>query len=491
MSEVSRRTFLQAAAGTALGAAFLPQAHAADAPAAQPAGGRLILPPLMGNRFFTFNSVIRVNQIEVTRERNAGQDEASIHTPQAVQALRDAFEKGWPGGRMTWAFSWRALQDSRENYRAIRKQVVGFHHQFGDEITFIPGGYFANMYNTRQQVNKDLHDALAMVSAMVGHGYRPRIVLACYLAAENQRFLAEEEGIHVCQGNAWSSYAIDSGDGEGSVNYPYYPSREHFCKPAQGNEDFIDCVNLDGWTMDFLSARHAGASRGFNSRMGVGPLETVFAYGTEVGVKEMLATTAAHFDQGFALNGFAWVTNGWEACLVEGWENNMPPREWWANNMPPREGWENKLNKDRNGLDGLVLWLSEVRRRWPHATCITQGEFGLTWREQFKDNSRWSYRFVQRGSGIGGSDENMEIRWFMNKDFRLALLRDWKANGPEMVIDFTRYDLKAAEPKDMCRNWSLMNRLNQKGTRPQDKPIPLAQLASPELAMIRRRYADL
>ena len=43
---------------------------------------------------------------------------------------------------------------------------------------------------------------------------------------------------------------IDGGGADGSPSYPFYPSTEHFCKPAQGKSDFIDCVNLDGWTMD-------------------------------------------------------------------------------------------------------------------------------------------------------------------------------------------------------------------------------------------------
>lgn len=189
----------------------------------------------------------------------------------------------------------------------------------GDEITFIPGGYFANMYNTREQVNKDLHEGLQMVSEMVGDGYRPLSVIAGFLSAENLQFLAEEEGIHVCQGNIWSQYAVDNGDGEGSISYPYYPSREHFCKPAQSEEDFIDCVNLDGWTVDFLTARFPGAdNREVYSRQGVGPIETLLFQGTEQGTKEMIATTAAHFDTGFALNNFAWVTCIWELCLVEG-----------------------------------------------------------------------------------------------------------------------------------------------------------------------------
>lgn len=450
-------------------------AQAADRP---DSAAQLLKEPglqLLGNRFFTFNTVVRVRQIETSRDVAYGPDESSIHTPEEARAFRKAVEKGWPGARITWAFSWLALKDKRPNYRDLKKLVVSYHKKYGDEITFVPGGFFANMYNSRQQVNRDLHDGLQMVSDMVGEGYRPKSVIAGFLSAENLRFLAEEEGIHVCQGNIWSQYAIDNGDGDGSISYPYYPSREHFCKPAQGKEDLIDCVNLDGWTCDFLNARFPGSSV-CASRQGVGPIETVLRLGTEQGTKEMLATTAAHFDTGFALNNFAWVNCIWELCLVEG-------RKIYG-------------YKGRNGLDGLVIWLSEMRRRWPEAKCITQGEFGMLWRKQFINNDNLNYRFVQRGSGIGGSDPDMEIRWFMNKDFRLALLRNWKANTPENLIDFTRYDLKAQEPADPkpgqhTRNWSLLNRLNQKGIRPQDKPIPIGQLNADEQAIIKRRYPEL
>lgn len=468
MRHFNRRNFLKTNLAVASGALAggLPLGHDLFADETSDA-----LPPLLGNRFLTFNSVIRVNQIEAARDKNLGSDEGKLHTPEAIQAFRDAFAKAWPGGKVTWAFSWLALQDQRPNYKTIREKTVAFHKKYGDEITFIPGGYFANMYNARQQVNKDLHDALAMVSAMVGDGYRPKSIVAGFLAAEHLRFLAEEEGIHVCQGNIWSQYAVDNGDGEGSVCYPYYPSREHFCKPAQGKADFIDCVNLDGWTCDFLAARRAGFADGFNSRLGVGPIETIYAHGTKKGVEEMLATTAAHFDQGFALNNFAWVTNCWEASLFVGAKTPDQPPD--------------------NGLKGLVQWLDGIRRRWPNALCLTQGEFGLIWRKQFKDNSDWNYRFVERGSGIGGSDANMEIRWFMNKDFRLATLRDWKANGPERVIDLTRYDLPAHEPKDLGRNWSLINRINQKRTRPQDAPVLFKDLPEVDRKLIGVKYPDL
>ncbi len=365
-----------------------------------------------------------------------------------------------------------ALQDQRPNYKAIRELVAGYHKKYGDEVTFIPGGYFANMYNTREQVNQDLHDALAMLSQIVGGGYRPRSVVAGYLAAENQRYLAEEEGIHVCQGNIWSQYAIDNGDGDGSISYPYYPSREHFCKPAQGKDDRIDCVNLDGWTCDFMSARRAGASRSHNSRLGVGPIEAL-AQGRgsqEAGVAHILATTAQHFDGGFDLNGFAWVTDCWELCLVKQFE---------------RQG-------IKDPLQYLTRWLGDVRKRWPKALCITQGEFGLAWREHFQDNAKLDYRFATYGTGFGGSENHLKIRWFMNKDFRLALLRcEHPYHEVAEVIDFTRYDLPAKEPPGTGRNWSLMNRINQKGTRKQDKPVPLSALTEEDQAIIRRRYPEL
>jgi hypothetical protein len=65
----------------------------------------------------------------------------------------------------------------------------------------------------------------------------------------------EEEDILESKANIRSQYAIDSQDGDGSVCYPDYPLKEHYCRPAQSDADLTDCVNSDGWTMDFLTAR--------------------------------------------------------------------------------------------------------------------------------------------------------------------------------------------------------------------------------------------
>ncbi|MFA6127514.1 MAG: DUF3863 domain-containing protein [Bacteroidales bacterium] len=415
-----------------------------------------------GHRYLTFNTVVRVNQIEVTRERDAGEDEASIHTLAYAHEFRDAIAAGWPEARITWAFSWQALFSELQNYRDIRDFARECNQKYGDDVTFIPGGYFANAYNTREQVSKDLHDALARVSEFMGNGFRPKSVVAGFLAAENLQYLSEMENIHVCQGNIWSQYAIDNQDGDGSICYPYYPSKEHFCKPAQSAADFIDCVNLDGWTCDFLAARREGFKQGFNSRMGVGPIETIRNHGPKDGLQQMIATTAVHFDRGFELNGFAWVTNCWEISLIQ----------------------------PIGHLECLTAWLKEIRKRWPDAQCITQGEFGLLWREQNKNNDQLNYRFTQRGTGIGGSDKDKEISWYMNKNFRLAFLKDLNDQS-EKVIDFTRYDIPASEPRSLSRNWSLMGEINQKQTRPQDSPVPFTNLADDDRRLILRTYPEL
>jgi hypothetical protein len=241
--------------------------------------------------------------------------------------------------------------------------------------------------------------------------------------------------------------------------YPYYPSREHYLRPAQGKSDFIDCVCLDGWTCDFLTARREGFQGGFNSRLGVGPIESVGNLGVQVGRKEMLDTTAMHFDTGHRLNGFAWVTAIWETSIGHD--------------------------------EDLAWWLQAVRERWPDTKVMTEGAFGLEWRKHHPDNDRVDYRFDAKGTGAPGSEKELEIEWFMNKDFRLALLHNWVTEAPPMVIDFTRYDLRAEEPRTLQREWSLRNVLNQKGLRPQDKPVRLAGLSAHDQRRIYARYPEL
>jgi hypothetical protein len=402
----NRRRFLGGAAGVA--ASFALPRPGANSPAFAEN-----FSPLRG-RFLTHVSVVRVNQIEVTPNKSIGLDESGDNSTGFIRSRREAFARGCPDGRMTWAISWLALKDSRKEYQEARRLLASYHERYGDEITFIPGGYFAPMYDTREHIRQTIHDALGMVSNMVGGGYRPQCLVAGFMDAENQRLLATDEGIHVCQGQIWSQHGIDHGDGDGGICYPYYPSREHYLKPAQGPADFVDCVCLDGWTCDLLSARRDGFQGGFNSRLGVGPIESVGNLGKVAGRKEMMDTTGVHFDRGHALNNFGWVTAIWEVSIGH--------------------------NED------LTYWLRAVRNRWPDTQAMTEGAFGMEWRKHTPNNASLNYQFDAKGTGAPGSEKTLQIEWFMNRDFRLALLRDWTKNSPPVAIDFTRYDLKAEEP---------------------------------------------
>jgi hypothetical protein len=448
--DYSRRDFLR---GAAVSAAALAVGAGPGSKAFAAAGSGL------RGRFLTHVSVVRVNQIEVSTDHSIGLDEAADNRPEKIRSRRDAFARGCPDGGMTWAISWLALIDQRAEYAEARRLLASCHDKYGDEITFIPGGYFAPMYNTREQNRVTIHKALGMIGEMVGGGYRPQCLVAGYIDAENQRLLAEDEGIHVCQGEIWSQHGIDHGDGDGGICYPYYPSREHYLKPAQGKADFIDCVCLDGWTCDFLTARREGFKGGFNSRLGVGPIESVGHLGTVAGRKEMMDTTAMHFDSGHALNGFGWVTGIWEVSVGHD--------------------------------DDLAYWLQAVRDRWPETQVMTEGAFGLEWRKHTPNNDGLNYRFDAKGTGAPGSEKELEIQWFMNREFRLGLLSDWTRNETPMAIDFTRYDLKVEEPKGLEREWSLMNVLNQKGTRPVDKPIRLGALSGEDQRRIFALYPEL
>ncbi len=431
--------------------------------------------PLTGKRFVTLCIMIRTTPWEVSRDvKLHPRDEVEFHTLEYVRSLRQAFAKNNPDGRLTWGFTLNALEDKRKNFQQIREYAVFCKENFGDEISYFPG-YFPAMHLPRERVNKEMTEAIQIISDFVGNGYRPESIIGGFLAADTLKYLAEKENIHVAHATIWSQHAIDGGGADGSPSYPFYPSIEHFCKPAQGKNDFIDCVNLDGWTMDFICARRSGQNghgiNEFNSRRGVGPIETYKGWGLDLGHREVMHTQSIHFDKGFELNGFGWVTNIWEAQLLH------------------------EFGKDFI-CKAMEMWVSDTKKRWEDTKFVSFGEFGKRYRQQHANNDKMNYRFIERGSGLGDSYNNLEIKWFMNKDFRLALLHDWHLNSPEKVIDFTRYDLPAKEPQgatpeNPIKDWSLMNRINQKGLRPQDKPIPLLNLREEDQLFIAKHYPEL
>lgn len=398
---------------------------------------------MRSKRYLTINCIIRKNQIETTRSQWVGHDETQKHDVPTIRKLEQMIRQGFPEARITWAFSWGALMDQSERYQQIRALIKEWHETLGDEITFIPGGYFSNRYNTRDQINQDFTEAFNVIEKWIGH--RPKSVVAGFLAAENLKYLAEKEDVHVVQGNIWSQYAIDNQDGDGSIAYPYYPSTEHFCKAAQGPQDFIDCVNLDGWTVNFFHARIYGKKGKWNnSRVGIGPIETLQNLGPTDGLKELQVNTNAHFVESMPYNPFTWLTVAIEAALV----HEIP------------------------SLSKITDWLRWMKQQWPDTVCPTMLEFGSEFRQQYPNNDTISYELHQSGSGMGPAKKGEEIIWFMNKTFRLGIHRNKR--GKQTIFDFTRYSQHYSEPQKLGeRNWGLVDLINQKGIRKQDKPIPV------------------
>lgn len=72
----SRRKFLSAAASTMLGGAILPRIGTVAVAVEPSAPGKEADRQLLGNRFFTFNTVVRVRQVEISRDVAYGPDES-------------------------------------------------------------------------------------------------------------------------------------------------------------------------------------------------------------------------------------------------------------------------------------------------------------------------------------------------------------------------------------------------------------------------------
>ncbi|MBQ1456401.1 MAG: DUF3863 domain-containing protein, partial [Thermoguttaceae bacterium] len=49
---------------------------------------------VLGKRVVTINAIVRVNQIEVARDKNAGEDESDLHNAEAARRFRKAVSDG-------------------------------------------------------------------------------------------------------------------------------------------------------------------------------------------------------------------------------------------------------------------------------------------------------------------------------------------------------------------------------------------------------------
>jgi hypothetical protein len=428
-------------------------------------------PARIGRRM-TVNTVVRRHQIEATRDQSLWEDESERHSAELVHRFSAAIRGAVPDARITWGLSWGALTDETARYRDVRAAVAEVAIAHGDDVTFVPGGFFANVYGTRDQVARDIEDAVTVLGERFD---RPTTsLLAGFLSAANFAS-ARELGIRAIQGNVWSQFDIDLQDGDGSIAYPYYPSRGHFLVPGRG-EDRIDAVALDGWTVDLVAARTAGMSSldgsadttGYNSRMGLGPIETLHRLPLDDALHELRSTASAHLvERNVERNGLGYLTVNYEISEVSrALEQNPALLAEWAG------------------------WLAWLRREWPDLGIVTMTELADDWRAVHHDNESLRYLLQQEGSGVQASRAGERVTWFMTADERLGVVDDGREAS---VFDYTAYTPDAREPQGLGeRAWSLLGEINQKHTRPQDAPVPVERFldAHPDVAArLVERYA--
>ncbi|MDQ1123535.1 DUF3863 domain-containing protein [Microbacterium trichothecenolyticum] len=416
-------------------------------------------------RRLTVNTIVRRHQIEATRDRSLWEDETDLHSAELVERFSDAVRNAVPGASLTWALSWGALTDDSPRYRDIRRTIARLAADHDDDVTFVPGGFFANLYGTRDEVARDISDAVDLLHTHFDRATTS--LVAGFLSADNIA-RARDLGIRTVQGNIWSQFDIDLQDGDGSLAYPYYPSRDHFLVPGRG-EDRIDAVQLDGWTVDLVAARGAGMSSQFNSRLGLGPIETLHRLPRAEALRELDATSEAHLnDRNVARNGLGWLTVNYEISEVA-----------------------RGLAHDPTTLDAWAGWLGGLKQRWSDLQVTTIGRFGDEWRERHPDNEGLAYLLQQSGSGVQGSRAGETVTWFMTADFRLGVVH----TGDDVeVFDYTAYADAPGEPRTLGdRRWSLLGEINQKQTRPQDRPVAVGRFfaAHPGVeAALERTWRD-
>jgi hypothetical protein len=214
----------------------------------------------------------------------------------------------------------------------------------------------------------------------------------------------------------------------------------------------------------------SGAEDGvqYNSRLGLGPIETLHRLPRADALRELEATSAAHLDdRNVERNGLGWLTVNYEVAEVS-----------------------RGLELDPTILKAWSGWLAGLRDRWPDLAAPTLAGLGDEWRAAQPDNTSLDYLLQQEGTGVQASRAGERVTWFMTDRFRLGVV---DGDTAPAVFDFTSYDDVPAEP-DIAgeRLWSVLGELNQKRTRPQDEPVELrAFLAShPEAArVLAERYA--
>jgi len=384
----------------------------------------------MKGRYLTLNFLVRRWQIEKTRFDHSGEDETKYCTRENIKWISDIVRENFPHGNITWALSWEALMNPNSYWRCIREIILQLCEKYRDDITFNPAGGFPNIYNTKQQVNEDIDEAFEVIKKLTDK--YPKSIVSWQLSAENLSYIREKYGAKVASAHCWSQEAVDNLSSEGSIMYPYYPSRRHYLKPAKSREDMIDILMLDVISLDLVTARLRMDEAGQDCRMGVQPIETVLRFGYQKGFEIMKQVTDRYFQDNWENLPFVWVTNQLEMSVIH-------------RNNEVRRAFKN--------------WLDHIRKIYKDVHLLKIADFSELFRKHYQDNSKIQYSFRYRGIGISSSDPEKEVLWWMNKDYRLGVL---VSKNTAQIMDYLVYTDDIQEPQGPESNWNISGIVSQK-----------------------------
>ena len=209
---------------------------------------------------------------------------------------------------MTWAVSWSALQDTRKEYKETANSSPTFTVTSATKSPSSRAVISRRVQHARAGIAPPFATALGMVSAMVGGNLVPQSS-SPVMDAENQRLLAKTKTSTFARDRSGASTASTTAMAMAASAIPTTPAANTISSPPRASRiSSIASASTAGPATSLLLGAKGSRADSTAASASV-PSRAVGNLGKEVGRKEMLDTTAMHFDAGRALNGFGFVTS--------------------------------------------------------------------------------------------------------------------------------------------------------------------------------------
>lgn len=364
-----------------------------------------------------------------------------------AQELVDAFRAAYPTGRLMWSLNDVVLSSSDAQYVALRSYVASQVTAHGDGAALWVGYLASNAMNPTQ-ARSWAATYLPLVATATGYT-GPVTAISWHMPAPFIQWLRDTYDVRTVIGQVWSTGNVDNYWGDGSPNFPYYPSKNCTLMPAQDEANRIDVVNVDCISQGFWEAQLDSVS----GRITVHPVDAV----TLLRIKQIT-------DEYLAFPGdFQYVTN-----VVElDWLND-------TTSVDLRVYSGGQLVAKQRFKD----WLAWLPGAHPDLVPVRLDEFGAAYRALYSTNS-WAV--VQ--SGANPADPTQTIHWSFTARRRVAVRKD---GSTVRALDWTPYSDAYVEPVPPVNDWTLPQRVSEKTATAQQPTNPSLVIPYRELQQLYR-----